>query len=293
MQATEAERRLGDCKGLFDSERQRCLRAWFTWVAASKVTLLREHMDAQDWYHLPEHTMIWQEHEVAEESEAGLAVQSRIYLPSQASGYVLGVLCSVCAELNRAGNMLERGVMLELVAFMSSLVARCFEDTIVASQRPISQDGYVQLLFDFDFIMDVLSAVGSLPESDETRALTTRLDALRSRLREGIDPFDLVVYEKPLAEARARLYVRCEVLLGNFTRLNRIHVGTKAAISSSDRDNMVAVAPGVPRFPPLPVSTARKVAVKAPSESRLPSALLAPGSRATSFDQLLLRASAQ
>ena len=275
---------------MFDNERLRCLRAWFTWMAACKVALLREHIEAQDWYHLPEHTMIWQEHEVAEESEAGLAVQSRIYLPTQASGFVLGVLCSVCAELNRAGNMLERGVMLELVAFLSGLVTRCFEDTI-SSQRPISQDGYVQLLFDFDFITDVLSAAGNLPESDETRSLTARFDAVRTRLREGIDPFDLVVYEKPLNEARARLYVRCEVLLGNFTRLNRIHVGTKAAISSSDRDNMVAVAPVVPRFPPLPVSTARKVVVKALSESRLPAGL-PPGSRDTSFDQLL-RVSAQ
>jgi hypothetical protein len=167
----------------------------------------------------------------------------------------------MCAELNRGGNQLERASMNELVSLFSNSIMRCYDElftTIVQeSATPrLSQDGAVQLLFDINFIADVLNARAT-HDVDEGRAYQTRLESLRTRCKEAIDPFDMIVYEKPLQESRARFYMRCEVLLGPFIRLNRLHVGVKAALTASDRDNMIALAPTVPRFPLLPISASK------------------------------------
>ena len=178
----------------------------------------------------------------------------------QVSGFVLMTLCGVSAELNRGGNLLDRPLMSELVSMLSAQLLLAYE-ALLAAGTAVSQDGAVQLLFDVNFVADVLSARAHL-DSDEHKQHVARLDAVRARLREAVDPFDMIIYERPLADARARYYIRCEVLLGNFTRLNRLHVGAKTA-TTTERDNMIALAPAVPRFPLLPVSAPKAPAAPA------------------------------
>ena len=112
---------------------------------------------------------------------------------------MLSVLCSVCAELNRGGNAVDKALMGDLAATLSSSLLRAHTallDTIVPLGQ-MSQDGAVQMLFDVNFISDVLSARGSL-DAEEHRQYTSRLDQLRTRLKDIIDPFDFIIFEKPL-----------------------------------------------------------------------------------------------
>ena len=51
--------------------------------------------------------------------------------------------------------------------------------------------------------------------------------------------------------------MRCEVLLGNFIRLNKLHIGAKAAMTATDQNHMIALAPPTPRFSLLPISSGK------------------------------------
>ncbi len=170
-------------------------------------------------------------------------------------------LCGICTELNRGGNLIERALMVELVVSLSNQVLSCYEsllDRAASNPAALSQDGALQLLFDFNFVSDVLSSRIVYHAQEDNKQYTTRLEAVRSRLKERIDPFDLIVFDKPLQEARSRYYMRCEVILGNFMRLNRLYAGTKATLVTSDRDNMISLAPVVARFPLLPISSSKE-----------------------------------
>ena len=68
---------------LLHSEEGQCAHVWFAWLVASRSRLFRAALHAQNWVHLPEVTQQWHQHVVEEESEAGSAVQSKFYLPSQ------------------------------------------------------------------------------------------------------------------------------------------------------------------------------------------------------------------
>jgi hypothetical protein len=45
-------------------------------------------------------------------------------------------------------------------------------------------------------------------------------------------------------------------------RLNRLYAGTKATLATSDRDNMISLAPVAPRFPLLPISSTKEEAAQ-------------------------------
>jgi len=193
-----------------------------------------------------------------QDSAEGEGAPQSFYLPAQVSGFVLMTLCGICSEINRAAGLVEKGLMIELASTLSSQFLRCYEQLLDKNQpEPISvsQDGAVQLLFDINFISDVFSARAFGNDPEENKNFNARLETVRSQLKELIDPFDLIVYERPLQESRARYYIRCEVLLGNFLRLNRLYTGIKPSAIASDRDNMISLAPVVAKFPLLPISS--------------------------------------
>ena len=172
----------------------------------------------------------------------------------------------------------------ELVNMLANQMVDGYDKLLkTGSTTTVSQDGAIQLLFDVNFIADVLSARGSV-ESEESKACAAQLEHVRSALRDIIDPFDIIVFERPLHEARARYYMRCEILLSNFIRLNRLHSGVKAGLTTSDRDNMIALAPSVSRFPLLPVSTPKGTGTTSLSSQR--TNRLFPSHSESVFDQM-------
>ena len=200
---------------------------------------------------------VWQDHVITEEAETGDAVESTIRLPAQASSFVTVSLSSICVEIARAGGPnLGRAIISRLASEYRGAVVASYSnllDGLVESGRTLPQASYVQLMFDFNFISDVLAGAASeeqgVPVPDDAR-----VEATRQRLTGLVDPFDLDVFAPFLREGRARLYQRTALLLGYFAQLRPLHAGARTAPSATDRHNLLAVCNTAPRMALLPVA---------------------------------------
>lgn len=82
-------------------------------------------------------------------------------VPSHASGFVLNELCGACAEVNRVGGYtIGVPVLQKLSQRLFGALADVYERFVEArtqdgAEAP-SQEGWLQLLFDFTFVADVL-----------------------------------------------------------------------------------------------------------------------------------------
>eukprot|EP00037_Helgoeca_nana_P013083 m.120039 g.120039 ORF g.120039 m.120039 type:complete len:166 (-) comp21823_c0_seq14:310-807(-) len=80
------------------------------------------------------------------------------------------------------------------------------------------------------------------------------LSSIPSQCKEGVDPFDLVIFLPLLEASRTKMYHRCTTLLGYFTQLRPAPSGLRPTLSSSEQSNTMALADVVNRFPLLPIS---------------------------------------
>jgi hypothetical protein len=81
------------------------------------------------------------------------------------------------------------------------------------------------------------------------------LQALRARLRDAIDPFDLDVFEPYLTKGRAALRQRTAVVLGLLlpSQAALASVAGSVPVTSGSQSNILPLAPTAPRFASLPI----------------------------------------
>eukprot|EP00040_Diaphanoeca_grandis_P022373 m.120012 g.120012 ORF g.120012 m.120012 type:complete len:971 (-) comp28781_c1_seq1:100-3012(-) len=264
-QPTEHEQRLVAVKEIFSNMCTVCHAVWTEHYSNTLATAFRNRLLGLDWQCFAIQKRTWQQHSVEEESETGEKVASIIRLPSQPSGFVLSMLCGVCAEINRVGgHTVEQHVLKELTYNLFTRTIVSYEtllgvgsDADTTSEPPVglSQDGCLQILFDVAFLGDVLVGA-SVGKERVISDNITRLNIVIAKAKDHIDPFDLVVFMPLIETSRSKMFFRCATLLGYLTQLYPISGGVRPTLSSTESSNTMPMADVAPRFPLLPVGSA-------------------------------------
>ena len=262
---TEHEQRLAAVKTKLVETCSEFHSVWAERFAATHAAAFRGRLLGRDWQYIALEKRTWQEHTVEEETETGEKVKSVIRLPSQPSGFVLSLLCAICAEINRVGgHTVELNILRNLAKQIFHLCIAAYEDLLTGSAvgaagLALGQDGSLQVLFDISFIGDVL--VGPASADTGSGELHARMSKAIARSKENVDPFDLVLFLPLIETSRSKLYHRCATLLGYLTQLHPAYGGARPTLSSSERSNTMPMADVAPRFPLLPIGS---TAVRAP-----------------------------
>lgn len=109
----------------------------------------------------------------------------------------------------------------------------------------ISQSGWLQLLFDLQYIADVFAFCQEAPIDITTASAVKLRQKLEKTCLDQIDPFDMSVYAPFFRKLRATAYKRTASLLGHITQLKPLH----EQVSLYTSTNMLEYASEV--IPPL------------------------------------------
>jgi len=261
---TEHDTRLAAVRDKLLQACGRCHDVWIAQLAASRAAAFKRRLQSHDWGAVVIEKQTWQRHEVDEETEAGQKVQSVVRLPSQASSYVVTLLCNVCADISRVGgHTVDPASIAALADTLFDRCAEAYSELLTRTQHgdggspaqaivALSQDALLQILFDVYFLGDVL--IGVVPPAGTPSARHAELARLVAGCKAGMDPFDLVIFLPLLSASRTKMFHRAATLLGYFTQLRAPPPGARPTLSSSEQSNTMAVAAVVNRFPLLPIS---------------------------------------
>lgn len=130
-----------------------------------------------DWEGMVVEKRTWQRHAINEETESGQKVESVVLLPSQASSYLLTLLCNVCVEVSRVGG---HTVELETIgALADALFDKCIAayTELLSDQfkQKLSQDATLQIWFDLCFVGDILIGATHTAQSSARHTLLNGL----------------------------------------------------------------------------------------------------------------------
>ena len=262
---TEHEQRLATVKTKLVETCSEFHSVWAKRFATTLAAAFRGRLLGRDWQYIALEKRTWQEHTVEEETETGEKVKSVIRLPSQPSGFVLSLLCAICAEVNRVGgHTVELNILRNLANQIFELCIAAYEDLLTgcavgAAGLALGQDGSLQVLFDISFIGDIL--IGPASADTASPELQARMSKAITRSKENVDPFDLVLFLPLIETSRSKLYHRCATLLGYLTQLHPAYGGARPTLSSSEHSNTMPMADVAPRFPLLPIGS---TSVRAP-----------------------------
>lgn len=253
------------------------LDAWATHLARRHLRRLSAALHAENWTVPRAETDAWPGVAVAEPTESGPTVESIVRVPAHLSRPAAVAVAQLCDELARVGgHALPRGSLAALLAHVANGVAECYEHLLASRPPPasgsgpdacLSQDACIQLLFDVRVIADALSAQLGSQAAEFGRRAAHLLD----RLRAGIDPFDMSVLERPLAERIARCRMSNALAWGPLLRLARSAPAGRAPLapaqhgSEPQQQHARLVAPVAARFMLLPMArSSSKSASRAP-----------------------------
>eukprot|EP00039_Didymoeca_costata_P032556 m.38331 g.38331 ORF g.38331 m.38331 type:complete len:934 (-) comp9419_c0_seq1:151-2952(-) len=246
----EHDGRLANIKNKCIEEYNNCHKLWAKHIASSHAARFSSRLATRDWQHLGVEKRVWFQHKVDEESESGERVQSVVKLPMQPSGFLITSLCAICSDINTAGGHAIGTPVLKYLA--SSFLEEVLESFKQIKEGDVSEDGFVQLYFDFSFLVDVL--MGPMDKLEDSKLRASITDVLEM-IKAGIDPIDLAVFAPLLDENKAKCYNRSVVLLGFLTASHQSHPGNnvRSTQSSSENHNLLALSDAAPRFPLLPL----------------------------------------
>eukprot|EP00854_Cymbomonas_tetramitiformis_P001270 gene1270-1854_t len=205
----------------------------------------------------------WEETLVRNEGEGDVG-EMRLLLPAVPSPYVLKFLFAACQEVHRIGShTLELETLRAFVGSLATVAVETYSALVGVNAAPggkpapgISEKGLLQMLFDVRFLTDAISAgIASSPAERANPVPHQRVAQLEEALQVQLDPIDWATYEPYLWANERRYYQRCAVLLGAFFQLKRVHSGNPGKVASNAETNTLNVAPSVPRFTYLPIST--------------------------------------
>eukprot|EP00037_Helgoeca_nana_P013080 m.119983 g.119983 ORF g.119983 m.119983 type:complete len:884 (-) comp21823_c0_seq10:587-3238(-) len=160
---TEHDTRLAAVRDKLLAACGRCHAVWTSRISHDRAVEFRRRLLEHDWAGVVVEKRTWQRHTVEEETEAGGKLESVVRLPSQASSYVLTLLCNACAEVSRVGG---HTVATETIGALADAL---YDECVVGytellngpTRKALSQDALLQILFDLYFVGDVL--LGSAP----------------------------------------------------------------------------------------------------------------------------------
>jgi len=255
---SEHEQRLQKVKDMLLTSCTDSHSVWTERYSTQLMASFNHRLNELDWLSFAIQKRTWQQHMVNEESETGEKIESKIRLPSQPSGFVLSMLCGVCAEINRVGgHTVEVHVLKQLSETLFKACVKSYMSLLSenADSTKMSQDGCLQIMLDVAFLGDVL--IGATPAKDIAKnPLAIQLNTILSDAKVFIDPFDLVIFLPLIETSRNKLYFRCATLLGYLTQLHPTTGGVRPTLSSTESSNTMPMADVAPRFPLLPVGSA-------------------------------------
>jgi len=216
------------------------------------------------------------------EDESGSSSEEKVYLPFQASPYVLSFLFDVSQEVIRiAGHTLDKQILQYLVFLLSNQVVDIYVALLQDPMKKFAKEAVIQMWFDLAFFVDVLNgrdiedatflreALQQLSPPLPTNLLNLlswekfdraiewkkQVAAVIELVYSKLDPIDIAFYEPFIKTAVAKCYNRSTILFGCFIQLKRIHIDFKYKTHMQEQHNALVLAPTIPRFSFLPIST--------------------------------------
>uniref|UniRef100_T1JDY8 Conserved oligomeric Golgi complex subunit 1 n=1 Tax=Strigamia maritima TaxID=126957 RepID=T1JDY8_STRMM len=193
---------------------------------------------------------LWDTIDIQEENEDGKLVSSVIRIPGQASWTLVKILHSVCLEINKAApHFLPREILQEMQADILERILTAYEENTLVSDS-ISQVAALQLLFDVNFISNLMSA-------KDDKVLAARIVKLTEFIESHVDPFDLDVFSPYIQVNLKKCVQRASVILGalvNPSKTNAFLSMARISLSQNEQHNILSLNPSIPHFSLLPLA---------------------------------------
>eukprot|EP00250_Pteridium_aquilinum_P019701 c24540_g1_i1 orf=595-3981(-) len=288
---------------------------WVSWSVERLTTMFARDLMKDDDLASSSPLKGWEETALHTQlNEGGDEIEVKLPLPAMPSPYVVSFLFKSCQEVYRVGgHALDKLVLQLFVSRLLEKVLLVYDKFITGlndARSRVSEKGVLQLLFDLQFLGDVLSG-GQHPDptifSKEEPFLSSILSnsnldgvkellfqssgteqqrkrllvSLQGRLSDLLDPIDWETYKLPLWENEQQSYQRCAVIFGFLVQLRRLYKDTAQRPPLNAESNTLKVSGSIPRFTYLPISTPSlpKKAAFDESSSKLKSMIIANSSK--------------
>ncbi|XP_059174642.1 conserved oligomeric Golgi complex subunit 1-like [Physella acuta] len=236
-------------------------KIWVEYTANSLVTQFSDTMARSDPDSILAASTRWDEVEIAEESEEGKKLASKIFVPMQASWHIQTLLYTLCKELNKIGiQALPRTVVRDLLVMVTDGIVTTYERAInnrggKKSSNPFSQHEVLQELFNFKFVQLIIPR----REDDELhKNYQQRCQTVIDRLEEQVDPFDLDVFSPYIQANLIKQAQRCSVIFGTLYCMDKhgqSSLGSRPILTGQEQHNVLPLSSCPQRFPLLPLSS--------------------------------------
>ena len=230
-----------------------------THTAKFLSTSLEEFCDIS---HLSLFTSDWTEIVIEEEREDGQRHETASSLPTKPSPILYQTLFIVSQEVHRllvSDNSLLTQLADALITKYIEIYKKYIENTKKKfSVTKLPQNLARQLLFDVKWLLNVI------PHTETQSGINRDINTILLLIEDCIDPFDLDVYKPYIHTAIYSQLQLNSVLFGSFTSLSRKQLPKQQQLTPKAPNfeikthNIVPLAPNVPRFILLPVSSAQK-----------------------------------
>ncbi|KAI9332678.1 hypothetical protein BDR26DRAFT_921664 [Obelidium mucronatum] len=240
------------------------LTAMKTWIIATCDQFesnMAAGLAAEDWKNGTKFLGVWESVSISAQTEAP---EDMIKLPVHASSFIVQSLFLVSSELNRLnGFILEKPCLKVLMHELAHRIVKVYQnflDKVLPSIPNPSDKSYLQILFDYDFLIKVVdgcwvydgdhlsSSSNSNAASDIGKDTKVPVLSVLALIRSLIDPIDLAVASSHHMANVDRCYYRTSVLLGALLALNPKPTELKKTLSVQEVHNVIAMANQPPRF---------------------------------------------
>ncbi|KAL4228063.1 Golgi transport complex subunit 1 [Mactra antiquata] len=235
-------------------------RLWIDHVVEVGITDFTSAVSANNVQDLISTCSKWEEVCIEEETENGKKITSKIFVPSQASWYLLTLFYSLCNDLNNiGGHAISRRVIEHFVYSLSDGIINTYK-TLTDNNKPgsdstITQQRALQLIFDVKFLRLVIPRKD---DSMENKKYQKKIEDVLGKLEEIVDPFDLDVFSPYIQANLSKLLQRSAILLGGLTSLDKSTLygltSRPSPSSQQEQHNVLLLSTCHSRFSLLPLS---------------------------------------